>query len=253
MALRGLEKSRAAAELAAKAAKPLSPPLTPELLEQMRPFAAGAGPFERMAWAAACVGAYAGLRPNELLGSNEHRDRALRAEQITFRGSSASAASGEELPVVPLSSASAIPHAFTIALGPTKADQQGRNPAHLVAGRPAVEALWQWMQQRSALGGRGPEPLFAVPGDFRPLSVAQLIAELDAWGTHAKGRPVHFLGRCFRRGMASAAAAAGAPVPVLQQLGRWAGAHSHEHYVDQRARFQRFLAASSNLAPAARR
>lgn len=136
--MRGIALAKAEADAAARAAKPKTLELTPAIMLQLEPFARGNSPEEIMKWAAACTAVFALLRPSELLGSVQHRDRALRPAQNMFF-----ARPGEPRTLTPSGGAPASPDRFEIAMGATKTDQLGRGASRVVAARMAVDALWR--------------------------------------------------------------------------------------------------------------
>ena len=112
-----------------------------------------------------------------------------------------------------------MPDHFTIALGPTKADQRGTNAPIAVAARPAVLALWVWMHKRRDLT---PHPelepqLFRVPGS-PPLQLPELMEAIADACEYSGRPPPHLSGR---RGGASELMAAGAARPIMHAAGRW--------------------------------
>jgi len=169
--------------------------LTPRILAQILPFVETAiraakgthDPLPLLCWAAACFGVYGLLRPGEFLGSGYERySSRLIGASITFYVY-------PELDVVmqmlpqgfdPLDYP--MPDRFDFALGPTKADQMGRNEKVIIAAPMCVQAVWRWMHMRRARGHGPEQPLFVRP-DNMALSRAQLISQLKIWLTPASG------------------------------------------------------------------
>lgn len=253
--IRGIARERQPVEAEARAARLSSFDVTPALLAALQPFLAPSfpartRPHELVRWAAANVATYALLRPSELLGSPQHPERALLESQITFYMTKGSDHVGALCPrgVDPCSVQT--PDHFTIALGPSKADQQGLNPPIPVAARPAVLALWVWMHARRDLSTTLPlaPQLFRVPG-FAALRLPEL-TDAIADACEASGRPrPHVAGRAFRRGGASDLMAAGAAGPVMQAAGRWRSYAMPELYSSMESKIERAMEASRSMEP----
>lgn len=239
---KGVVVSKRSSDKAKQSERIESIDITPELLLEMEPFAiTDATSYQLMSWAAACTGTFALLRLNELLGAHMNRNRVLKLDQITLY----SAGAGNQRQRYP----PAPDHErcfFTIALGPTKADQAGRNKPIAVAARPAVQALWRWLIHRHALGVSSPE-LFRLP-HHDPLTFPQLKEYLqDILESMGRGRP-HITGKAFRRGGASALHAAGEQPDDAAALGHWRNSRMVEVYANQRAKDQRQLEMSRRMA-----
>lgn len=253
--IKGIVRERQPIEAEARSVRLSTIDVTPALLDALQPFLVpsfpgGRSPHRLMRWAAANVATYALLRPSEALGSPQHPDRALLASQITFFMSKGSDHVGALGPVGVDPATLPLPDHFTIALGPTKADQQGLNPPIAVAARPAVLALWVWMHRRRDLALAKPsEPqLFCVPG-FAALRLPEL-TEAIADACVASGRPrPHLSGRAFRRGGASGLMAGGAARPDMRRAGRWRSNAMPEVYASAEAKAERALEASRAMAP----
>jgi hypothetical protein len=109
---------------------------------------------------------------------------------------------------------------YSVQLGPTKADQLGRNPPQRIAAAVAVSALWRWAHIRRDLGGRAEDPLFQVPGQ-KALTRKQLFSTIQQWHLAATGVLPKVTGKAFRRGGNQSLVASGASVPDMQRAGRW--------------------------------
>jgi len=221
--LKGIARERAPIERAARNAAPTALSLTHQLLAELEPYALVgplAQPLARMLWAAANLGVYGLLRPNEMLGSPTHRDRALTPNQITFFAQPGSAVVQGLLPRGADFIAHPLPDRFLLDLGPTKADQLGTNPPLSIAARPAVQALWRWMHTRRDAGARGDTLLFRT-ADGPPLSCETLTTTVARWAQMLNGGPLPLVqGRTFRRGGASGLLASGAAIPDIMAAGR---------------------------------
>jgi hypothetical protein len=226
--------------------------LTPAIIREIEPHATqDIDQRDMPKWAAACMGVFGLLRPNEFLGSPAHPERRMRVSQIKFH-----TRSGIEVPVPAAGSpaaADAPPHHFAIALGGTKADPLGTNPDHIVAARPAVVSLWRWMIERAAadrrsvaLGFESDPWLFNLPRD-RTLTLPSLVRFLQDWlEAMGHGRP-KIAGRAFRRGGASGMVAAGASRPDTMAAGRWRSAAMVDVYTNRAAKRQALITASERL------
>jgi hypothetical protein len=256
--LRGIARVLAPADRAARAARTVTAALEPRQVARLAAvmLPAGNAPAsdeQAMTWAAALIGSYGLLRPNEFLGSYQHQDRHLRASQLEFcieRGTPAP---------VPIALTQAdCPSLVRVRLGATKADQAGANAPLVIRARAAVEALWRWSRRRLAYSAATQAgPLFRVEGQ-RPLSIRALLDRLQtamravdpAWD----GR---LTGRCFRRGGASELVRDGASLEEIQQAGRWLSPAMVYTYSDVGAVQARAASASAGtaapLAPPTRR
>lgn len=252
--IKGIARERQPIEAAAQQRRTPTIEVTPALLAAIQPWLLprpprGGTPQQLMVWAAANVATYALLRPSELLGSPQHPDRALLASQITFYMTRGSDHVGELGPFGVDPTTLPLPDHFTIALGPTKADQQGLNPPIAVAAQPAVHALWLWMHARRDRGPGADHPqLFSNPG-FGPLRLFELTAAIaDACVESGRERP-HITGRAFRRGGASGLMAGGAARPAIRAAGRWRSDAMGEIYASRQSKAERALEASRAMAP----
>lgn len=216
--------------------------LTPDLILEMEAFAiTDASPEETMCWSAACTGTFGLLRLNELLGAPMNRDRILKLDQITLYRAGA----GKQQQGYPPAPNADGCH-FAIILGPTKADQAGRNKPIVIAARPAVQALWRWLGVRHRLEVTRPE-LFCMPRSD-PLTLTRLTEYLqDLLESMGRGRP-HITGKAFRRGGASALHASGEASADAASLGHWKDGRMVELYANQQAKERRQLEMSRRMA-----
>lgn len=236
-------------DAAAKKARPLTISITPALLVELEAIGRGGTPADAMMWAAACVGTCALLRPSELLGSPQNRDRHIRAVQITFFVAADSSVVAGWLPDAREATIAhfALPDRFAIALEATKADPDARNEPIVVATRIAVAALWRWMNIRRGLGAVGPK-LFCVPLS-PPLVLKRLIARMqDLLESIGRGRP-HITGRAFRRGGASGLVGDGVSRADAAAAGRWKAESMLDVYADAESKARRAITTSRRMAP----
>ena len=216
----GIRRALAERDQANKSARQVTASVGPRKLVKVHHFFHPPGMLlsdeQAMYWAAATLGAYGLLRPNEFLGSYLHADRKLRPDQITFF---ARADSNDKAIVGRFAGP---PHRFSIRLGVTKADQVGANAPILIGERIAVEALWLWMRRRLAYSAEDQlGPVFKLPGQ-RPLTIRLLLDRLElAFRTVDPHTPIFLTGRCFRRGGAADLVQAGASLAQIQNAGRW--------------------------------
>jgi len=259
MLITGVEKQRARAAAAAPAAEaaPVTIPLTAELLASLSLVASGAArgsvsiaPREVMLWAAACLGVFGLLRPNELLGKHKDRSGATRADAITFYANDS--ALPPALPVrLGAWSEARTPDHFSVRLGPTKADPAGRNAPLRIAAPMAVEALWRWMHVRLDWGGTADGPLFALPtasGAPGALKCAELCRAIGSWIALSRGGPPpRITGRCFRKGGATSLVSGGAGLSEILAQGRWRTPAMVGIYSIREALMQRALEANRQM------
>ena len=225
-------------------------PLTPAMLDQIIARTPCVPPSNIMILTAAAVGLHGMLRPVELLGSAQHRDRALQLSDIVFYRDEARTRV-MQLAATLEDAGKKTPHHFTMRLGATKADPLGANEPHPVAARTAVVALWRWMHLRREL--RPPASVTAVfvnPKNWAPLPTTELVERLRHWGQLAGLRDFAFTGRSMRRGGAAAMMANGASIPDIQAAGRWASAQMPALYAGAAAMQQRQLAITMAMASA---
>lgn len=227
-------------------------PLTPAVLAAIVAASPGSGSYPVMIVAAASLGVYGCLRPGELLGSHQHRDRAIKVESISWWAD----AEGLRECVVGkgIRDRGPIPHHVSIQLGVTKADQIGAHGTKEIAARPAVEALWNWLHLRKDDRPPAAESrVFVYSRDDRwsPLTVAALMRQLSAWAQKAGFARCRFGGKSMRRGGAKALMESGAPIPDIMQQGRWASSSMPALYAGADAVRLRRLQVSAAMAPAA--
>jgi hypothetical protein len=225
--------------------------ITPRILLEIEPHALhGMTARDMPTRAAACMGTFGMLRPNEFLGSPAHPERRLRAAQIAFF------APGSDIPLMltrPEENEGSVPEYFTIALGATKADQLANNQPHIVAARPAVEALWTWTHKRAEIDrarvhcGRPSDPfLFNHPGGA-PMELSTIVKFLQDWlEAMGHGRPL-IAGKSFRRGGASGMVESGAARPEIAAAGRWRSAAMIDTYANAAAQRRSMITASAAL------
>jgi hypothetical protein len=258
--LKGIAKRDVEAAIQRRCVADLHMALTPELLSSitLTGLAQDESPEIAMMLAAAHLGVYALLRPSELLGSAQHRDRALRVDQVVFSDGPASEMSRGRHRSVGLftqaqwlqeAAAANCPDRMFVLLGATKADPLALNPPILIASIPAVLAVWRWMHIRLFHGAECPE-LFRLPGK-QPLSTAELTRWLSAKVSDVLGRPVTILGRAMRRGGASGLVSAGVPAADVAAAGRWRTVAMVDLYSSSESKAQRAERVSRQMAPAA--
>lgn len=221
----GIKKAKKPEEKAAAAAAERPADVTPKVLAKIVAVAPGTSDHAVMCIAAASVALYGQLRPGELLGSRQHRDRALRLSQVIFWRDA------DQLESAPVGRSvrdmGPTPHHFTIDLGVTKADQLADNEPYVVAADPAVEALWNWLhlraERRTPSENIFTEEITRKDGErvWSPLAMAELLRQLTAWAAIARIDHRNFKGKSFRRGGAAALMEAGAPADLQMAAGRW--------------------------------
>jgi hypothetical protein len=246
-------------DMAARAAREVTVELTPTLLAQFHPYvveASGqAGAREPLAatglamvWAAACLGVFGLLRPNEFLYVGQKASKALLADAITFRAAPNHEAQQGLLPRGSVVTAASVPDRFEVALGATKADALGRNGRLIIAARMAVEALWRWMHVRRDAGHAPHAPLF-VQENGMALASRKLLVQIATWYARLTGVEPKITGRAFRRGGASDMLRAGASIPDIMAAGRWRSPAMVGVYANAEARRAAAAAASRALNP----
>jgi hypothetical protein len=223
----GIKKVFAQKEVQEKRDRVVTQSLTPSLLRALRPYLL---PLEstsdqRMQWAAMSLAVAGLLRPSEFVGSF-NLDRSLRFDQCAFKGAPPGA-SGE------------LATSLELDLGITKADPYGANPPHVIRDREAIVALWNWIEERSAMRDES-TTIFACPmredGPPIKLSIARLNRSLESAAIRGGYGPMKFTGRCFRRGGASGLMLQGASPQTIAARGRWKTQGMVEVYADAQAK-----------------
>jgi len=133
LVMQGIINERRPAENAQRAAlRETQSPLTPAIFERIVTATPCKPLANIMMLAAAAVGLYGMLRPVELLGSPQHRDRALQLDDVVFYLDEHESRVGRiaPLPHAPDVMAGAIPHHFTLRLG-------------AIGTAPLFRILWQ--------------------------------------------------------------------------------------------------------------
>ena len=242
--LLGCTNLRAEADAEAREERGRTFSLTPDILLDMEAYAGMSDRSDqRMCWAAACLGTFMVLRISELLGSRQHPERALRADQVSFGrggGTTVSAAPGTP---------AGMPDIIQLRLGPTKTDQRGTAPPMKSASRPLIQAMWIWMRDRERLisHSRATSPLlFCIPG-HEQLAFPALREFRGHWLEQSgRGRP-HITGKTFRSGGASGLISRGVSRQDAAAAGRWKTQSMLETYATAQAQQQRLLIISRNM------
>lgn len=248
--LAGIERERLPTLLAARNAAPRPVAMTADLLESLRPQFEGADPRSVMLWAAALTATYGLFRPNELFGSAQNPNRALRPDAVTFFSHPRSRIIAGIPPPHAAIGSVALPDRFSIRLGITKADPRAKNPDHPVAAPAAVRALWRWMHLRSTLGPGATDRVFQVPGS-PPLTLRALTGALSTALSAQLGQPTRVLGRSFRQGGATSLLEGGAARADVAAMGRWKGVGMISVYASAASQSSRAAAASRTMGPEA--
>ena len=199
-----------------------------------------------MQWAAMTLGICGFMRPGEVFGSEKVSNRRLCRSQITFY-------SRQKIVLHPRIGGPEPPHFYIVQLHASKTDHQKKSgPRRIVVATPiAVSALWKWM-------GRHPGPVVPEYKDYlfvhakrpdgqcEPLLEAEALKHLGQMGERIGIRADLIKGRSYRRGGASSAAAAGAPLSDIADAGGWSSNALHL-YIAQNAKLDRQINASINL------
>ena len=255
--IRGAAKLLLGRDMAARAAREITVELTPTLIAQFAPYVleasssggtAAPGAAPEMCWAAACLGVFGLLRPNEFLYVSQAQKGVLLASAITFRAAPNHEGVQGLLPRGSAPTAANVPDRFEVALGATKADHFGRNGKLIIAARMCVEALWRWMHMRRDAGHGPHAPLFVL-GDGRALASRKLLEQVGVWYARLTGIMPKLTGKAFRRGGASAMLSSGASIPDIMAAGRWKTPAMVGVYASREAQRYRAAAASRALNP----
>ena len=245
-ALRGIDKALAPADRAARESRVVTAALEPRQVIRLQGVLTPRESTDEqvMIWAAALLGSYGLLRPNEFLGSYLHQDRNLRAHQLEFF-----VQRDTPCPIKLAPGSADNPSSVRLRLGATKADQLGTNKPLVLTGSAVVSALWRWSRRRlaysaDAQGG----PFFRVEGQ-RPLSIRTLLTRLEtAMRTVDPAWSHRLTGRCFRRGGATELVRDGAAIDDIKAAGRWKSTPMVFTYSEPAAVQQRAAAAAAGTA-----
>ena len=240
-ALRGIARVLGPSDRAAAATRLVTRPMGPARLTQLKRWLLpiGATPYQVMCWAAANLAAHALLRPNEFLGTYLLDHRAIRIGQLSFHLASTACIPGIH---------QGAPHAVTLTLDATKADQHALNGKIILDHPSAVQAVWEWAVLRRRLYANG-DHFFHLP-PARPLSIASLLRQLESACSLGGEGPQHLTGRCFRRGGTTDLVSAGCTALHIQSIGRWKSRAMIAVYSDPLALTHRAAAAlEGRMAP----
>lgn len=181
-------------------------PITPSVLRKIRAVweRKGESADARLLWAVATTTFFTFCRSGEVVVERE--DSYDPNSHLSFRDISVDNAKE--------------PRMVSLLLRCSKTDQ-ARRGVKVVMGRTGddicpVTALLQYLADR----GNRPGPLF-LRANGKPLTKAQLVAEVRSALTEAKLPAASYAGHSFRIGAATTAAAAGVEDSVIQTLGRW--------------------------------
>lgn len=253
LVLQGIDNTLRPGESAAAYIKRKEEPgITPEMLAAILQVAPGGSPRNAMYMAAAHLGVYAQLRPNEMLGVRGAREKeSIKLSQVTFYMSQQHPVIAEMHKTYLSAAVSPLPSHFTLALGSTKADRFGTNPPKVVAAPSAVAALWYWLHIRRELRppAASSEYVFIHPGSWSFLNIQQLMKQLSTWGKLAGVTSFDFIGRSLRRGGTEALYGGGAAVADVQAAGGWRSATMPALYAGPAGGLQRRLLISKSMEP----
>ena len=214
-----------------------------ELLLRLEARHAGPCPDRALLFAAMCLGTCALLRPNELLGAPNHKERAVQRTQLTFRDHlGAECSPGQQ------------PHHILLTLPVAKTDQLRRGQVRPIAADFAVRALVRWCSIRDSQPIDAGQLFRFASGKL--LSTQRLLSHLRAECAALGMVDAIFTGKCFRRGGASVMVASGLGADSIRKAGgcSW-GASSRvwERYVSQEAAQLSAIAASRQLGTVSER
>ena len=241
--LKGYARTNAAAENAHRETQQATIEITPSLLVTHSVyFTLGQQPDDVMMWAAVTLGAFSGIRINELLGSNSHPERRITTDRIIFyRNGPGKRVAEVPSPYPPPE----MPAYYTLDLGATKADQLGRKGLRTIAAPIAVAAMWKWMHMLNGVRARGPTTLLFYT-DYE-LSLPRLVTWLqDCFESMGQGRP-KITGKAFRRGLASELESSHIPRAAAAEFVGWSAPSMLSIYSSQEAKDARSLAISRSL------
>lgn len=240
--IKGYARTNAAAENAVRETRPETIVITPTLLTTHAAyFTLGHTPQDAMTWAAVCLGAFSGIRINELLGSAQHPERRITTDRIIFY----QPGPGKRVATIHVSlPAPETPSYFTLDLGATKADASGRKGLRTIAAPLAVAAMWKWMNMLDSSRARSPSLLLSADYD---LTLPRLVCWLqDCFETMGQGRP-NITGKVFRRGLASELESSTLPRAAAAEFVGWSTSSMLGVYSSKEAKAARDLAISRSL------
>lgn len=198
-------------------------PLYPQMFEAVWGARGAPTVKESMMYAAAACAIWGGMRPGEVIGERMGVNRDVRCRERSG---------------VPARDAARTAY-LTYHLRMSKTDQQMRGREVTIAGGTPIAAWWAWTAARPLAERGASRPLFQLGS--APLRLSELVAFLERRLRELGFGPVVIKGRSFRRGAASAEAAAGADREAIQRAGRWASG-AFARYVEPAAQRQAVVA-----------
>lgn len=243
LVLQGIGKDKAPHEQARRASAVKSDPATPAIIMSLAGRHPGHRPELCMRYAAMCIGVCAGLRPNELLGAPQNRERAILRTQVSFHDAAGLVCSPGRRPGGLATGAVQC----SLFLPVSKTDQGRRGTVRIITAPFAVKAAARWCakwDEQSSDEKASSGLLFRC--GTQPLRTQQLLAHLTAECTAIGMTGFKFTGKCFRRGLASSMAASGEQPETIKKAGGWKSS-AWTKYLTREAAQQAAAAASRRL------
>ena len=210
--LKGIKHAAAAGEAEARQ-ESAATPLLPQMFEEIWRTRGATTPQESMMYAAAACALWGGMRAGEVLGER----MGVNADVKCTRANGATATSARDTEHI------------GYAIRKSKTDQTMQGAEAHIAGATPVEAWWNWWNARPQHERGGRAPLFQLGDQALKLSALNAFIQRRL---HAEGyTDAVIMGRSYRRGAATAEAAAGASAEAIKRAGRWK-LEAYKHYVD---------------------
>jgi hypothetical protein len=193
--------------------------------------------YDAMMLAAVSLSVCGGLRPSELLGSNDNRNRRLTLDQLVFFSD---AASRHRIDIERATSTTLVPDHCVLSIHVSKTVQHGTPPPTAIGHSLAVCALWNWVRYRHGIGAARTGDIFTF-GNIA-LKSSTLVNYAQS-ALRALGHDdIYLTGKCFRIGAASTLAAQGVDSNDIAVTGRWSvDGTMWTHYATSTAMRQRAL------------
>jgi hypothetical protein len=258
--IKGIENEKAKQEQEKRKNRPRTDPVTMDTIRLFSTHLTLTDEKHLLMLAASSLSAASACRPSELLGSTQHRDRAITIQQLEFFETETSK-TPMEIPEQEEADRGTrdkqtIPNHCSITLHISKTNQLRKREVIYISSPLAVESNWRWRIHRGNNIDHGAE-LFRRTG-FAALRMSQLLAFMVRMLTTPAHVPF-FTGKAFRIGGTSSFAAmqqqvvGHVPVPVvpsaesymneeeMNDIGRWKSKGMWRRYADEASKKQRAI------------
>jgi hypothetical protein len=214
--MKGITNENAIFDLQRRASIKRSDAVTMSMVVQLNSIWSQSTHNDIMMLAAVSISVCGGLRPSELLGSNDNRTRRLTLDQLVFFSDNKSR---NRINIHSGSSPQNVPDHCVLSLHISKTVQHGTPPPTVIGHVLAVTALWRWAIYRYMIGAVGHDDIFTF-GNIALKSSTLVYCTQRALRSLGHD-DIHLTGKCFRIGAASTLAAQGIDSNDISISGRW--------------------------------